>query len=487
MQTLNDISIKKKLVLVIMLVVMTAMSVACTAFVVNDVLLIKLDMAQQLTALAQILGTTSTTALEQGDRATVQKLLESLDVYPALRTAIVCDSKGAVFASYSSCDAPADVPVEAPVVARGSGYEFRHGHLEVVKTLDSGARRVGTVYLEGDLNFIWLQMLQYAVIVVVVLLVSCGAGYLLAAKLQRIISGPILDLTHTAQDISRKNDYGIRVKKSGGDELGTLCDAFNRMLDQIESTKQALQQSHDQLEIRVQDRTRELSEANHELSKEIAERVRAERELEAVHREFVDAARRAGMAEIATGVLHNVGNVLNSVNVSATLLTNQLRASKLNQLVQVVSLLDQHQENLAEFIANDEKGRQVPRYLKVLSEHLANEDESLATEAESLVANVEHIKAIIATQQTYAKSGGLEEPTDVNAILDDALRLNTESFDRHGIQVERDYAELALLFVDKQRVMQIVINLIKNAKESLIEREGAGACSGCVRGPTTTA
>lgn len=468
MQTLNDISIKKKLVLVIMLVVMTAMSVACTAFVVNDVQLIKQDMAQQLTALAQVLGTTSTAALERGDRATVEKLLDSLHIYSALRTAIVCDAKGAVFASYSS----GDVPIEAPVIARESGYQFRHGHLEVVKTLDVGGHRLGTIFLEGDLNFIWLQMLQYAVIVVVVLLVSCGAGYLLAAKLQRIISGPILDLTHTVQDISRKNDYGIRVNKSGGDELGTLCDEFNRMLDQIESTKQALQQSHDELEIRVQDRTRELSETNQELSKEIVERVRAERELEAVHREFVDAARRAGMAEIATGVLHNVGNVLNSVNVSATMLTNQLRASKLNQLVQVVSLLDQHQANLAEFIANDEKGRQVPRFLKVLSEHLAKEDQSLAAEAESLVANVEYIKAIIATQQSYAKSERLAEATDVNAILDDALRLNSESFDRHGIHVERDFADLAPLFVDKQRVMQIVTNLIKNAKESLIEHEG---------------
>jgi signal transduction histidine kinase len=177
-----------------------------------------------------------------------------------------------------------------------------------------------------------------------------------------------------------------------------------------------------------------------------------------------------------------VGNVLNSVNVSATMVANQLRSSKLNQLTQVVTLLDQHESHLGEFIANDEKGRQVPRFLKVLAEHLAKEDQSLVEEAESLVANVEHIKAIVATQQSYASSGDLAEPADVNAILDDAVRLNSESFDRHGIQVQRDYADLPPLFVDKQRVMQIVINLIKNARESLLERqEGDRVLKLCTR------
>ena len=373
MQSLNDVSIKKKLVLLIMLIVMSAMSVACTAFVVNDVLLIKKEMAQQLSALAEIMGTMSTAALQGGDKESVQQQLDLLKIYPAIRTAIVYGADDGEFAYYLKSGQREKAVLEH----RDTGYQFRHGHLEVVRAIVANDQRLGTVYLEGDLNFIWWQMLQYAIIAVVVLLVSCGAGHLLAIRLQRIISGPILDLTRVAQDISQKNDYGIRVPKEGNDELGTLCDEFNRMLDQIETTKKALQQSHDELEIRVEDRTRELSETNVELSKEIAERVRAERELEVVHREFVEAARRAGMAEIATGVLHNVGNVLNSVNVSATMFANQLKSTKAGQLTQVVSLLDQHQTNLAEFLANDEKGKQIPRFLKMLSEHLVKEDESL--------------------------------------------------------------------------------------------------------------
>jgi two-component system, NtrC family, sensor kinase len=469
MQSLKDSSIKKKLMLVTMLAVMTAMSVACTAFVIYDVRVIKTHMAQHLSTLASVLGSGSIANLSSNDGPAEQRLLKSLSTSPVVRTAVVYDAHGAILATF-----PADQPRETlPPMPQSTGYQFRHGHLEVVKTIDSDGKQLGAMYLEGDLDFVGRQMLQYAGIVVIVLMVSCGTAYLLASKLQRFISGPVLDLTRTAQDISRQNDYGIRVAKAGDDELGALCDEFNRMLDQIQATKLALQQSHDDLELRVDQRTHELTQANTELSKEVAERVRAERELEVVHREFVTAARRAGMAEIATGVLHNVGNVLNSVNVSASLLASQLQSSRLSQLGQVVTLLDEHGDNPGDFLARDEKGKQIPRFLKVLAEHLVKEDESLMAETQSLITNIEHIKAIIATQQSYATAGGLVEPTDINAILNDAVKLNAESFDRHQIEVQRDFADLPLVLVDKQRVMQIVINLVKNANESLTERTGS--------------
>jgi C4-dicarboxylate-specific signal transduction histidine kinase len=323
----------------------------------------------------------------------------------------------------------------------------------------------------GDLDVINKQLMNYAVVVVVVMLISCGAAYLLASKLQILISGPILDLTRTAQQISAKNDYSIRATKTGNDELGTLCEKFNHMLDQVELSNAALEQAHNDLERRVEERTRQLSVTNSELNKEIAERLKAEEKLESVHREFVDAARRAGMAEIATGVLHNVGNVLNSVNVSATMLTNQLKTSKVAQLGQVVNLIDQNSADLGTFITNNEKGKQVPRFLKVLSEHLAADEKALLEEAEALIANVDHIKTIISTQQSYATSGGMVEPVEVNTLLDDAVKLHATSFGKHRIELIRDYAELPTLLIDKQRLMQIVINLVKNAKEALREQQ----------------
>jgi two-component system, NtrC family, sensor kinase len=467
MQSLKDISIKTKLMVLTMLAVMTAMSLACAGFVVNDIRLMRADMTQQLTALAEVLGANTTAALTFDDSETAEQLLNSLKKQHVVTSALLYDAEGQLFATYSAVSLD-----EAQKKLPGFiGYEFRNQHLHVVQSVVENGEQVGSIHLMGDLDVIKKQLLHYAIVVMVVMAISCGAAYLLASRLQILISGPILDLTRTAQQITHKNDYSIRATKVGTDELGTLCDKFNHMLDQVEASKEALEQAHNDLERRVEDRTRQLSETNFELNKEIAERLRAEEKLESVHREFVDAARRAGMAEIATGVLHNVGNVLNSVNVSATMLTNQLKSSKVPQLSQVVSLMEQNSADLGNFITANEKGKQVPRFLKVLSEHLAEDEKTLLEEAEALIANVDHIKTIISTQQSYATSGGMVEPVEVNTLLDDAVKLHAASFGKHRIELIREYADLPTLLVDKQRLMQIVINLVKNAKESLREQQ----------------
>jgi two-component system NtrC family sensor kinase len=467
MQSLKNISIKTKLMVLTMLAVMTAMTLACSGFVINDVRLMRQDMTQQLTALAEVLGANTTAALTFDDSETANQLLNSLKMQQVVTRALLYNAQGELFASYSAVSSEGD----APKMPEFTGYEFSDQLLHVVQPVIENDERMGTIYLQGDLDVIYSQMYNYAKVVLVVMLISCGAAYMLASRLQVLISGPILDLTATAQQISDKNDYSIRATKVGTDELGTLCDKFNHMLDQVVASKAELEEAHNDLERRVEERTRQLSETNSELNKEIGERLRAEEKLENVHREFVDAARRAGMAEIATGVLHNVGNVLNSVNVSATMLTNQLKTSKVTQLNQVVNLMEQNAGDLGNFITSNEKGKQVPRFLKVLSEHLAADEKALLEEAEALIANVDHIKTIISTQQSYATSGGMVEPVEVNALLDDAVKLHAASFGKHRIELVRDYAELPTLLIDKQRLMQIVINLVKNAKEALREQQ----------------
>jgi two-component system NtrC family sensor kinase len=467
MQSLKNISIKTKLMVLTMLAVMTAMTLACSGFVINDVRLMRQDMTQQLTALAEVLGANTTAALTFDDSETATQLLNSLKMQQVVTRAMLYNVQGELFASYSAVPREGD----APKMPEFTGHEFSDQLLHVVQPVTENGERMGTIYLQGDLDVIYAQMSNYAKVVLVVMLISCGAAYMLASRLQVLISGPILDLTATAQQISDRNDYSIRATKVGTDELGTLCDKFNHMLDQVVASKAELEEAHNDLERRVEERTRQLSETNSELNKEIGDRLRAEEKLENVHREFVDAARRAGMAEIATGVLHNVGNVLNSVNVSATMLTNQLKTSKVTQLNQVVNLMEQNAGDLGTFITSNEKGKQVPRFLKVLSEHLAADERALLEEAEALIANVDHIKTIISTQQSYATSGGMVEPVEVNALLDDAVKLHAASFGKHRIELIREYAELPTLLIDKQRLMQIVINLVKNAKEALREQQ----------------
>lgn len=225
-----------------------------------------------------------------------------------------------------------------------------------------------------------------------------------------------------------------------------------------------------ELERHIKERTHRLSEANAELSKEIQKRTKAQAELAKVHREFLDAARRAGMAEVATGVLHNVGNALNSVTVAASTMMNQLQESKVSQLGNTVALIDEHAADLGTFFSTDQKGKLVPRFLKALADHLASDQDSLLEEVKSLTHSVDHIKAIISTQQSYAGFGGLTEVLDINDLLDDALDLNSASFGKHGIDVRKHYGDLPTVLIDRQKLLQIVINLFKNAKEALDEQ-----------------
>lgn len=226
-----------------------------------------------------------------------------------------------------------------------------------------------------------------------------------------------------------------------------------------------------ELDQHVQERTERLSVAISKLNSEIVERERTQAELAKVHREFIDAARRAGMAEIATGVLHNIGNALNSVTVSASMMNNQLSESKLSeQFKNTLSLFDEHVDDLGDYLVNDTKGKLVPRFLKLLSDNLDSDQASMMKEVRCLIDSIDHIKAIISTQQTYATAGGLVEPLDINEVLDDAIGLNAASYIKHGINIVRNYGELPTVLVDKQRLLQIVINLVKNAKEALEEQ-----------------
>src|SRR5438552_4745861 len=133
---------------------------------------------------------------------------------------------------------------------------------------------------------------------------------------------------------------------------------------------------------------------------DISERKRAESELVAVHRQLIQASRRVGMAEVATGVLHNVGNVLNSVNVSATLVCEQVQRSKVTSLGKVAALLSEHAD-VPGFLIEDKRGQQLPGYLKDLAEHLRKEQATMLRELDSLVKNIEHIKEIVYMQQAY--------------------------------------------------------------------------------------
>jgi len=192
--------------------------------------------------------------------------------------------------------------------------------------------------------------------------------------------------------------------------------------------------------------------------------LRTQAELQDAHQALVRASRQAGMAEVASSVLHNVGNVLNSVNVSANVLVELIQASKASGLVRVAAMLEEQGDQLGSFIANDERGKRLPSYLAQLSSQLLADREAALKELASLVNSVEHIKDIVRMQQSYATHGGVVESVAVADLVNDSVRLNAEAFSRHGVTLACEFEEVPAITVDKHRVVQILVNLIRNAK-----------------------
>jgi PAS domain S-box-containing protein len=198
--------------------------------------------------------------------------------------------------------------------------------------------------------------------------------------------------------------------------------------------------------------------------RDITESKRAQLELENLQKQLVEASRRDGMAEIATNVLHNVGNVLNSVNISTDLIIDSVKKSKASSLAGVVVLLQEHAHDLGAFLTNDPSGQHVPAHLARLSEHLMAEEGKIAGELDSLRRNVDHIKEIVAMQQSYAMVGGVKETIDVTSLVEDSLRLNEDALRRHGVEVIRELEKVPPMNVEKHKILQILVNLVRNAK-----------------------
>lgn len=204
------------------------------------------------------------------------------------------------------------------------------------------------------------------------------------------------------------------------------------------------------------------------LEQRVAEQTR---ELRETQERLVTMARRAGMAEIATNVLHNMGNILNSVNVEADLLRSRLHESKLTGVSRAAALLDEHSGDPGAFM-NTEKGKLLPGYLRELGAALDRERADMLERIERLLASVEHIKNVVATQQAFAGSSVFTERLRPAEVVEEALRITGDSLRRHRIEVVKEVEEVPPLQLDKTRALQILVNLINNARQAIDAAEG---------------
>jgi len=200
---------------------------------------------------------------------------------------------------------------------------------------------------------------------------------------------------------------------------------------------------------------------------DITERKEAEIQLERLNQDLMKASREAGIAEMATSVLHNVKNVINSINVSAGIIADQLQKSKSANLTKVTALLREHAGDLGSFLTEHPQGKLLPDYLEKLASRLVMEHATVLEELQQFEKNVQHIKNIVTMQQGYAKLSGATEKARPDDLMEDSLRIVAAGLARQGIQVIREIdAHLPEITVEKHKVLQILVNFIRNAKHA---------------------
>jgi signal transduction histidine kinase/ActR/RegA family two-component response regulator len=297
---LRDLSIQKKLILILMLTSSVALLVACAAFGAYELAMYRRATAADLSTMAQMIAANSPAALAFNDPRAGEETLAALSAAPSIVAACLYKKDGASFASYTRADAKGE---RLPVAPLEDGYSFQNDQLTLFRRIRLEDRVIGTVYLKADVR-IYDRLRRYAGIIGGVMAISSLAAFLLASRLQGLISAPILHLAETANRVSQQKNYAIREVNDRQDEVGLLIDRFNEMLAQIGERDAALRLAHDGLERRVEERTRDLQA-------EIAERERTQQEL-LVAKQAAEAANRAKSAFLAN-MSHEIRTPLNAV------------------------------------------------------------------------------------------------------------------------------------------------------------------------------
>lgn len=486
---IGGFSIKGKL---LMLFIAVTTLVLATAFVIMMALNVKNsknNITSVLDVVGEILADRCAASLAFSDVESANSNLRTLSSHNSVVYACIRTEDNHLFSEYLPevekiyrCEDYNSIP----------GNTFYEHYVDSVKPIILEGKAIGSLQIKASLNEYRESIFQAIKSSLIVFMGLMSIASVVSVRMMNVITEPITRLRDLAQKVTTSKDYSLRMEERGEDEVGVLVESFNTMLDQIEDRDSALMEEKEKAEnsaLSAKRYAKETEMINLDLENEIRERARIEEELQElnetleekvnertaelkeINMKIGEISRSAGMAEVASGVLHNVGNVLNSVNVSSSVIRERVRKTKAGNLRKVVDMMRENSDRIGEFVCEDEKGKQIPRFLELLDEELEEERQLLLEELKNMTSSIDHIKNVISMQQSYAGSYGVMERISVADLVEDALKINMEIIQRRGIEIVKMYEKSTLIYIDKHKVLQIIINLISNAMHSLIDSE----------------
>ena len=257
----KDKPIQRKLITVILSTSAAVLLLTCSAFFAYEFIIFKSEATSQLSILGEVIATNSTAALAFDDADAADEVLSALKAEKHIVTAALYNKEGSLFSQFHRDNA--DTALIA--IPEKTGYYIKNSFLVGVQPVIQGEKQLGTLYIRSDMGAMYERLSLYSSIVIMVILVSFLLAYIISKRLQKRISQPILSLAETAKAVSDLHDYSVRATKPGNDELGTLTEAFNHMLTQIQRQNEEILSFNQKLEQSVKERTIELETANKEL------------------------------------------------------------------------------------------------------------------------------------------------------------------------------------------------------------------------------